>query len=138
MLKQIKKTTSLFLVGATIYFVIEVLFRGYSHWTMLLLGGLCFLLIGYINERYHHISLLKQGLVGSGIITILEFVFGIIFNIVLKWNIWDYSDVPFNILGQICIPFSIAWIGLSVVAVFVDDYLRYIWFDESRPIYKWL
>ncbi len=138
MISQIKKATSLFLIGATVYFGIEVLFRGYSHWTMFLLGGLCFLLVGCINEcpRYH-ISLLKQGLIGSGIITTLEFIFGVIFNMILKWNIWDYADTPFNVLGQICLPFSIAWVGLSVIAVFVDDYLRFVWFDENKPEYKW-
>lgn len=137
-MSNIKKISTLFLVGGMVYYFIEIMFRGYSHPTMFVLGGICFLLIGYLNETTkYRPCLIKQGLIGSSIITTMEFVFGVIFNIILKWDIWDYSDVAFNVLGQICLPFSIAWIGLSIIAVFVDDYLRYIWFGETIPVYHW-
>ena len=68
----------------------------------------------------------------------LELIFGIIFNINLGMNVWDYSDLPFNLFGQICLPFMIAWFLLSAVAIVADDYIRYWLFAEDKPKYKWL
>ena len=91
---------------------------------MFILGGLCGVVIGLLNERNKDISIWKQGLYGAIIVTILEFIIGYIVNILLGWNIWDYSDVPFNFLGQICLPFTIIWFILSIVCVYLDDFLR--------------
>ena len=74
--------------------------------------------------------------IGSIIITILEFITGCIVNLWLGWNIWDYSNLPYNLLGQISLFSSIGWIGLSLVGIVLDDYIRYIYFDEERPRYK--
>lgn len=131
------KNTMLFAIGGATYFMIEVLWRGYSHFSMFLLGGLCFLLIGLINVFLRwETPLWKQQLISTGIITSLEFIFGIIFNIVLKLDIWDYSNLPFNLLGQISLQFSIAWFFLSAIAIVLDDYLRYWFWGEQKPYYK--
>ena len=119
------------------YYVIEILWRGYSHWTMFLLGGFCFVLIGLINEIFtFQIPLAKQMLISTVIITVAEFVCGCIVNLWLKWNVWDYSELPMNILGQICAPYSILWFFLSFIAIILDDYLRYWLFGEEKPEYK--
>ena len=124
-------------IGGLLYVLIEILFRGHSHWTMFLVGGLCFWMIGLLNEILPWEMLLwKQGIVGAVIVTTVEFISGCIINLWLGWNVWDYSDMPFNLLGQICLPFSIAWIGLSAVAIVIDDYLRYWLFGEEKPHYK--
>lgn len=136
-MKQILKQIFLFIIGGIIYGMIEVLFRGNTHWTMLIVGGLCFTLIGLLNEYPNfRLSLFYQGILGSIIITTLEFISGVVINIILGWNVWDYSGLPFNILGQICLPFCLAWLGLSVVAIFIDDGLRYLIFKEPLPKYK--
>lgn len=136
-MKSALKTFILFLVGGIAYIIIELLYRGYSHWTMFLLGGLCFILIGGINNYISWDMLLwKQMLLGSVIITLLEFVCGCIVNLLLHWNVWDYSNLPFNILGQICLPFSILWFFISFVAIVLDDYIRYWFFDEEKPHYN--
>ena len=136
-MKQILKQIFLYVIGGLIYLLIEVLFRGHTHWTMFIVGGLCFALIGLLNEYPNfRLSLIYQGILGSIIITALEFISGIIINIILKWNVWDYSNQPLNLLGQICLPFSLAWIFLAIIAVFVDDILRYIIFKEEIPKYK--
>lgn len=128
----------LFVVGGAIYIVIEMLWRGYTHWAMFFVGGLCFLLVGEINEFIPwEMAFWKQMIIGGAIITGVELVSGIILNLVLKWNVWDYSKMPLNFLGQICLPFTLAWIGLSAVAIVLDDYLRYLWFDEEYPHYTW-
>lgn len=135
-IKQWLKIFILFLIGGFIYVAIELGFRRHSHWTMFLLGGLCFILIGGLNNYIPwEMSLIKQGLIGALIVTSLEFIFGLIFNLYFNLGIWDYSNMPFNILGQICLPFSIAWFFLSLVAIFIDDWLRYILFKEGKPHY---
>lgn len=135
-IKQWLKIFILFLIGGFIYVAIELGFRGHSHWTMFLLGGLCFILIGSLNNYIPwEMSIIKQGVIGALIVTSLEFIFGLVLNLYLNLGIWDYSNMPFNILGQICLPFSIAWFFLSLVAIFVDDWLRYILFKEERPHY---
>ena len=136
-MKSALKTFILFLVGGITYITIELLYRGYSHWTMFLLGGLCFILIGGINNYISWDMLLwKQMLLGSVIITLLEFICGCMVNLLLHWNVWDYSNLPLNILGQICLPFSILWFFISFVAIVLDDYIRYWFFGEEKPHYN--
>jgi hypothetical protein len=135
-LKAILKHAVLALCGGCVYFLIEMAWRGHSHWTMAVLGGVCFVLIGDINEFIPwNMPLILQGAIGSGIVTVLELVSGIILNLWLGLGIWDYSNMPFNFLGQICLPFSLLWVALSIVAVVLDDWLRYWLFGEDRPTY---
>lgn len=124
-------------IGGLIYSIIEILYRGYTHWTMVIVGGLAFYLIGCINEYIEwDMPLYRQMAVGTAIITALEFITGIIVNLILGWSVWDYSNVPLNILGQICLPFCIIWFFLSFPAIIVDDYLRYYLFGEEKPHYN--
>ena len=135
-LKAILKHAVLALCGGCVYFLIEMAWRGHSHWTMDVLGGVCFVLIGDINEFIPwNMPLILQGAIGSGIVTVLELVSGIILNLWLGLGIWDYSNMPFNLLGQICLPFTLLWVALSIVAVVLDDWLRYWLFGEDRPTY---
>ena len=132
------KHFTLFILGGISYLLIELLWRGRSHWAMFVLGGICFLLIGAINEaNRRRIPMLLQAFMGSVIITALEFATGYIVNIKLHMNVWSYYDIPYNIMGQICLPYMILWFFLSIVCVFADDWLRYYLFDEERPKYKW-
>lgn len=118
---------------------IELLYRGRSHWTMFILGGLCFLYAGEQNERTDwDYPLILQSIKVATVITLLEFVCGLIVNIWLGWNVWDYSDIPFNLLGQICLPFSLLWLIVGTVAIILDDYLRYWIFKEEKPHYRLL
>lgn len=136
--KKMLKYLILLLIGGFVYYAFELVLRGWSHWTMFLLGGICFILIGEYNEHVEwDTPLIKQGIVGACIVTALEFVVGMIVNVYLGWGIWDYSNVPLNFIGQICLPFSIAWIAVSILAVVVDDWVRYFLFKEEKPHYKW-
>lgn len=126
-------------IGGLIYAMIELVFRGRTHWTMLIVGGLCFWLIGLVNEVIPwEVVFWKQCLLGSLIVTVVEFFFGCIINLGLGWNVWDYSNLPLNLLGQICLPFSLLWILISAVAVVLDDYLRYWLYGEEKPHYTWI
>ena len=127
----------LFSFGGIVYVLIEMLWRGYSHWSMFILGGICFVLLGLINKKYTwDIPLLIQMLIGTFIITLMEFIFGCIFNLLLNLTVWDYYDLPFNIMGQICLPYMFLWFLLSPVCIVVDDYIRYLFFNEEKPHYK--
>ena len=136
-IKFIFQELILFLIGGMFYFAIETLWRGFSHSSMFLLGGICFLLIGGLNNIYKGLSLIQQMIISSIIITFLELIFGIYLNLILKLNIWDYSNMPFNFLGQICPVFSIIWFFLSLLGIYIDDEIRYIVFKEDKPKYKW-
>ena len=131
------KPLILFFIGGLAYILIELLFRGYTHWTMFFVGGLCFLLIGAINEVIPwEMPLLMQAIIGAVIITSIEFVSGCIINLWLGWNVWDYSNLPFNVFGQVCLPFSFIWIFVATMGIILDDYFRYWLFAEDKPHYK--
>lgn len=127
----------LFVIGGLLYLLIELVFRGHTHWTMFFVGGLCFVLVGAINEVIPwDTPLVIQCVIGGVIITAVEFVSGCIINLWLGWAVWDYRDMPFNLLGQICLPFSLLWVLISAIAIVVDDYIRYYLFGEVKPRYK--
>ena len=136
MMNNILRTVTLWLWGGFLYYVIEVAWRGYSHPTMFIIGGLCFLLLGGINNWFTwNMSIITQALVGAGAITFTEFISGVIINHGLSLNVWDYSAMPLNLAGQICLAYSLLWIPLSVIGIFLDDYLRWKLYGESRPGY---
>lgn len=117
----------LFYIGGALYTLMEVLWRGHTHWTMYVLGGMCFVIIGLLNEHKFSWkgSLFVQSLIGAAVITGLEFITGCIVNRWLGWDVWDYSNLPFNLLGQICLYFSLLWLPLSTVCIVSDDWIRY-------------
>ena len=117
------KNMLLFAIGGIVYIIIELLWRGYTHFSMFILGGMCFFLVGRINEN-RKIPLVTQMVIGAAIITLLEFICGYIVNIRLGLDVWNYADMPMNIMGQICLPYTLAWFVLSGVCVVVDDWLR--------------
>lgn len=124
----------LFIVGGMLYVCIELTYRGRSHWSMFILGGLCFVCCGALNEHKYSwdMPFIKQMFYSALIITILEFICGVIVNIVLKWNVWDYSNMKFNLLGQISLLYSVMWFFLSGAAILLDDWIRWVFFGEDR------
>ena len=124
-------------IGGFTYYNIELIYRGYSHISMFLLASFLFILIGLINEFLSwDTPLFIQSIIGAIIVTVLEFITGCIVNLWLGLNVWDYSSEPLNVMGQICLPFTLIWIVLSCIAIILDDYLRYYIFNEEKPHYK--
>ena len=127
----------LFLIGGFSYYFIEIAFRGYSHFSMFICGGLAFVLSGALNQWSHfEMSLISQMFLSMVIITGLELVTGLIVNVWLQLNVWDYSAMPYQFMGQICLLYSVLWMALSLVCIFVDDLLRWKIFKEEKPRYK--
>lgn len=126
------------MVGGISYYSIEILWRGYSHTGMLILGGLCFVLIGLIGEYYFTSKrlLIKQQVISCIVITLLELVFGLVLNIGFKLDIWDYSNSKYNFMGQICLEYSMLWFLLSLPTIIFYDFIGYWLFGKERPNYK--
>ena len=136
-MRQYLKEMFLAVTGGLLYIILELVWRGHSHWTMFVLGGLCFALIGLINELIPWcMPLWKQALIGAVIIAGLELLTGCIVNLWLGWNVWDYSSLPGNVLGQICPQYFLLWLLISLAGIVLDDWLRYWWWGEERPRYK--
>jgi len=117
-------TLFLFVAGGTLYYLIELSWRGWSHPTMGVLGGLCFYLIYHVNRIFCRRSLLFRSVVSAVIITALELLAGCILNVLMDMSIWDYSSKPLNFLGQICFSMSVLWFLLSVVACILSTIVR--------------
>lgn len=116
-----KKYGLFFVIGAVGYGIIEVIWRGYTHWSMIIAGGLCFVLFSVVSERMKDSNILiKAGVCALGI-TVVEFVFGLFFNVMLGMRVWDYSDMPLNVMGQICPTFSLMWVGLAILFLPLAD-----------------
>lgn len=114
-MKQIGGYGIAFLFGFFLYSMLEIAFRGYTHWTMALTGGIV-LTVLYDMEQRLHAHFLLRALLGALFITAIEFTVGVADNILMGWQVWDYSDTPMNLLGQICLPFSALWFLLCIPA----------------------
>lgn len=100
------------LLGGFGYCLIEIIWRGRTHYSMFFAGAIVMSAFLYINDNYS-LPLWAKCFAGMLIITAVELIFGIAFNIILREHVWDYSNVPLNFMGQICVPFSLLWFALS-------------------------
>ena len=114
---KIKQNIIFFSIGALGYGLIEILWRGYTHFSMLLAGGICFSFFGFLGEKLEKISIFTKAIVGGVFVTSIELIFGYIFNILLGKNVWDYSKLPLNFKGQICLLYSLFWVFLSFLFI---------------------
>ena len=114
----------LLLTGGVLYCTIEMLFRGHTHISMALCGALCFFLIYRLDQKKPRWLLPWRALIGAVIITAVELVAGCILNLWLGLDIWDYSSMPYQLAGQICLPFSCLWFLLSIPACLLCKWIR--------------
>ena len=113
----------IFLFGAINYFAIEILWRGYSHWSMAIAGGVCATIIYILIDKLRT-NLFCYSLVGMIVITFVELITGIIINLYFRLNVWDYSQMPFNFMGQICPLYSLFWFLLCIPVVKLFRYFQ--------------
>ena len=108
----------IFLTGTCAYPTLEMIWRGRTHYSMALAGGICLVLIGRICcGKMAESALALRCIAASCIITLVEFFTGLIFNSLLGLNVWDYSNMPLNVLGQVCLPYSLLWCALALPAM---------------------
>ena len=138
-MKKIWKLAILFYIGGMVYVLVEMMWRGRSHPTMFFVGGLCFVLIGALSAGVGRgLPFLLQALLGAVIISALELATGLIVNVRLGWQVWDYSMLPMNFMGQISLYFFLLWIPMSGIAILADGLLRHLLFREKLPARRWL
>ncbi|SMC18689.1 Putative ABC-transporter type IV [Clostridium acidisoli DSM 12555] len=136
MKNQIYKDLILIFIMGALYMVLEGLWRGWTHISMLVVGGLSAFFIGTLNEHPNFCDrkMWRECLIGTIIILVIEFISGMILNVWLRLDIWDYSNNWGNLYGQVCIPYAALWFFLIPLAIYGDDYLRYKLFGEKKPI----
>ena len=129
-INKLIENTVLWMTGGLIYFYLEIAFRNYSHYSMIVCGGFCFVIVGtigkYILETESDI-LKAVALImffGALVITTLELFTGIIVNMKLNMGVWDYSSMKYNVYGQICLTYTMIWALLSLLCVFVSNTIK--------------
>ncbi|MBE6647959.1 MAG: hypothetical protein E7614_00380 [Ruminococcaceae bacterium] len=130
------KFSFLFLLGGSIYYCLEIFARGHSHYSMFFAGGLSLAFIDFICNNcsiFKNKKIFIKAIIGGLIITSIELIIGVVFNMIFKMNVWDYSSVPLNLLGQICLPFTALWIILSFPALLICNLMERIF---KYPIFK--
>lgn len=137
---KVYKKLILFFVGFCIYITIECLYKsnGSSNALMGVCGGIALFLLDMINDKFGwDVDVLIQCAAGSALITGMEFIIGQFMIRGILPIMWDYSSVPFNYKGIICVPFSIIWMALSFVAIVIADAINYyVYEDTDIPYYK--
>ena len=115
-----KEYAAVFLTGAALYSFIAILWRGRTHWTMAVTGGICLLLIHICNERCSGLDFLSRCSLCSFTVTGVEFAVGWLLNVRLNMMVWDYSDKYLNVMGQICPEYWAYWYLLSIPAIMLS------------------
>ena len=131
---KVIKSLVMFIAGFCAFITIEVLFRGYSYAMSGVMGGMAVIALDKINDEISwETDLAMQALIGGAFVTAMEFAVGAIakYTNILP-QMWDYTDVPFNLGGIICLPFTIAWTLLSVLAIFLADAINYYIFEDTK------
>lgn len=123
-----------FLIGE-VYMTMEGFYKGWTHISMLFVGGLCGTVIGLLNQMTN-LKVWQQTIIGTPIALLIEFISGLFLNCYLHLNIWDYSNLPFNLYGQVCPQFALIWFIIIPFGIWVDDYFRWVYFKEGY-YYPW-
>lgn len=106
----------LFLLGGTAYVLLELCWRKRTHPSMFVVGGVCFALIGKIYTAFSKRTLWVRCALSSFAVTVVEFISGCYLNLHLKRNVWNYANMRYNLLGQVCLLYSVLWGLLSIPA----------------------
>ena len=135
-MKRLSEYLFLWAVGGSIYYGFELLFRGFSHWSMFVLGVICFVFFAVQGRMVLWQDPLWLQLARCMVfVTSMEFITGIIVNKWLLLNVWDYSRLPLQLFGQICVPFIIIFSGLAAVGIILSGYLMHWLYQEPKPHY---
>jgi len=118
-----KELFFVFLIGALGYGFIEIIWRGFTHWSMMITGGLC-LMIFYKIIIQNQLNIIQQCFFTMIMITSFEFVIGGLVNLAWGMNVWDYSNQLFNLRGQICPLFSMIWFFMGIPMNIVSGFIR--------------
>ena len=120
---KIWKKAMIFYLGGMAYVAMELLFRGWSHGSMFLAGGTCFILLGGLQEAIPRLPLPLRAAFGSMVITSVELLTGLLVN--RGYQVWDYRGEMLNFHGQICLRFMLLWVPVSILAFWAYDLVNF-------------
>ncbi len=103
--------------------LIELFWRGHSHWSMALAGGVCCVLLFGLWLRFGSLPHILLCLMGALVITAVEFLTGALVNVRLGLQVWDYSNKRGNLYGQVCPLYSVLWILLCAPAFMLIEFV---------------
>lgn len=136
--KSFMKYLLLFTFSGYIYVCLELIFRGYSDITMMFASSICAIPMIILNNKFtYEIDFLLQLFLCAIFATLVEFIFGMLFN--RDYSIWDYRNMPLNLYGQICLPFSLLWMIIAACVIPLMDWIDCYIFGykpETKPYYK--
>jgi len=112
-LRRLFRPAVIFVIGGVGYALIELLWRGRTHYSMVMAGGICFIIFSLIADRLRARPLFLKALLSGLSVTAVELAFGVFFNLILGLRVWDYSALPFNLFGQVCLPYTLLWALLA-------------------------
>lgn len=111
---KLRESLTCFVLGGIGYGALELMTRGRTHWSMLLTGGACMTGVYALNKKRRHKPVLSTCALCAGLITTAEYAVGCYVNIKKQWHVWDYSRMPLNVRGQICLPYTCLWFLLCL------------------------
>ena len=76
------------------------------------------------NRRRNRRNILYVAL----LVTAYEFAVGSVGNLWLGWEVWDYSALPGNVLGQICPQFTCYWFMICLAFFSLIKYNKDMFF----------
>lgn len=132
-LKYVLQYILLFAIGGCGYYYVEVFTRGWSHFSMFYLGGICFCFFS-IQKK---VTWWKQGILNQVVRCLVfllcgEFITGCMVNLWKGWQVWDYSQVPLNLYGQICFPMALVFAILCYLALVFEDWIQVYAFGQEH------
>ena len=116
-MEKLREYAAVCTIGSVGYSAIEVLWRGFTHWTMALTGGVVFSVMAPVRKSLQGVSWVQRCVAGSALITTAEFIVGCVVNLHYGLGIWDYSRERFNLLGQVCAKYAALWFLLAAPAM---------------------
>lgn len=125
------KNAVIFYLGGMLYTLLELLWRGWSHGSMFVVGGLCFLMICAVGRGFPQMPLFMQAVMCALGVTAVELVSGLIINKLMNLNVWDYSTMPYNVFGQVCVGYFFLWFLVSIVGIVAAAAIRRGLFGEE-------
>lgn len=135
--KRASEYAFLWVVGGILYYSFELIFRGFSHWSMFILGGICLLFFWFQGRSLNWSDPMWMQVVRCTIfVTACEFTTGILVNKWLHWAVWDYSDQPYQLFGQICLPFAVIFSGLCALGILFSGHVMHWIYGEAKPSYR--
>ncbi|MDQ5983393.1 MAG: hypothetical protein RUMPE_00404 [Eubacteriales bacterium SKADARSKE-1] len=120
-MKKLLQDFSIFTFSGALYTSMEIIFRGRSHFSMFLAGGICFLILFKLYKKNLQLSMPEKCIISAIVITSIEFIVGSVVNLWLNLNVWDYSCISGNALGQVCILYSVLWGFLGIPISYFSD-----------------